>query len=57
LITFCHPADTLSLISGADIVHHAFLFFENGKLRERRVGAMPDEVFRKWIHGLISGKK
>lgn len=31
----------------------AFLFFENGRLKGRRVGAMPYEVFKKWIESLV----
>lgn len=27
----------------------AFLLFENGRLRDRRVGAMQYDVFKKWI--------
>ncbi len=32
----------------------AFLFFENSRLKGRRVGAMRYEVFKKWIDSMIA---
>ncbi len=33
----------------------AFLFFVDGKLKDRRVGAMSYEAFKDWIESLIGG--
>ncbi|MBE8538770.1 thioredoxin domain-containing protein [Geoglobus acetivorans] len=32
----------------------AFLFFENGRLKGRRVGAMSYETFKKWMESMMS---
>ncbi len=32
----------------------AFLFFENGRLKGRRVGAMSYEAFKKWLESMMS---
>ncbi|AKG92156.1 thioredoxin [Geoglobus ahangari] len=33
----------------------AFLFFENARLKGRRVGAMKYEHFKRWVDGLMEG--